>query len=50
MKLSKNVLVGSLASAGMVLGLVAPATTAFAATGSASVVDVKFKQDQQQDH
>ncbi|WP_334329795.1 WxL domain-containing protein [Companilactobacillus sp. HBUAS59699] len=34
MKLSKNVLVGSLASAGMVLGLVAPATTAFAATGS----------------
>ncbi|WP_125565897.1 WxL domain-containing protein [Companilactobacillus insicii] len=39
MKLSKNVLVGSLASAGMVLGLVAPATTAFAATGSASVQD-----------
>lgn len=34
MKLSKNVLVGSLASAGMILGLVAPATTAFAATSS----------------
>lgn len=37
MKLSKNVLVGSLASAGMILGLVAPATTAFAATTSGVV-------------
>ncbi|WP_164509390.1 WxL domain-containing protein [Companilactobacillus jidongensis] len=40
MKLSKNVLVGSLASAGMILGLVAPATTAFAATGSFNQKDL----------
>ncbi|WP_125763290.1 WxL domain-containing protein [Companilactobacillus hulinensis] len=38
MKLSKNVLVGSLATTGMILGLVAPATTAFAAKTS-GVVD-----------
>ncbi|APX72032.1 WxL domain-containing protein [Companilactobacillus allii] len=37
MKLSKNVLVGSLATTGMILGMVAPATTAFAATTSGLV-------------
>lgn len=36
MKLSKNVLVGSLATAGMVLGAVAPALTAQAATTTGS--------------
>lgn len=37
MKLSKNVLVGSLATTGMILGMVAPATTAFAATSTGAV-------------
>lgn len=37
MKLSRNVLVGSLATAGMVLGAVAPAVTAQAATSTGKI-------------
>lgn len=39
MKLSRNVLVGSLATVGMVLGAVAPAVTAQAATTTGKVDD-----------
>ncbi|KRO00405.1 WxL domain-containing protein [Companilactobacillus kimchiensis] len=44
MKLSRNVLVGSLATAGMILGAVAPALTAQAATTSGKFVDGKLTQ------
>ena len=46
MKLSRNVLVGSLATVGMVLGAVAPAVTAQAATTSGKFVDGKLTQVQ----
>ncbi|MFH5810808.1 WxL domain-containing protein [Companilactobacillus sp. FL22-1] len=49
MKLSRNVLVGSLATTGMVLGLIAPSLTAQAATTSGKFVNGNLEQVKDED-